>query len=74
MKPKGATAKIQLFGSFDPQANPIDKSGHFIKDPYYGGQDGFRINFEQVWRRNSTMLTLLQISRASEAFLKSLGY
>ncbi|ORX59415.1 LMWPc-domain-containing protein [Hesseltinella vesiculosa] len=54
MKPKGSKAKVALFGEFDPQGERI------IEDPYYGGNDGFEHNFQQV-------------SRASEGFLKHLG-
>eukprot|EP01117_Protostelium_nocturnum_P002752 TRINITY_DN1365_c0_g3_i1.p1 TRINITY_DN1365_c0_g3~~TRINITY_DN1365_c0_g3_i1.p1 ORF type:complete len:162 (+),score=45.80 TRINITY_DN1365_c0_g3_i1:67-552(+) len=49
---KEPTAVLKLFGSFDPKGERI------IKDPYYGGIDGFQRNFDQC-------------KRCSEAFLDS---
>lgn len=54
MAPAGTKATIKLFGEFDPEGDRI------IRDPYYGGINGFERNFQQV-------------SRASEGFLQSLG-
>ncbi|CDH58381.1 protein phosphotyrosine phosphatase [Lichtheimia corymbifera JMRC:FSU:9682] len=54
MAPAGTTATIKLFGEYDPQGERI------IRDPYYGGSEGFERNFKQV-------------SRASEGFLNELG-
>ncbi|KAI8922434.1 phosphotyrosine protein phosphatase I superfamily [Powellomyces hirtus] len=54
VQPRGSTAKVKLFGDFDSQGDSI------IKDPYYGGSEGFEYNYEQV-------------VRCSEGFLKSLG-
>ncbi|KAI8609729.1 phosphotyrosine protein phosphatase I superfamily [Chytriomyces sp. MP71] len=51
---KGSKAKVMLFGEFDPEGMRV------IEDPYYGGIDGFEINFQQV-------------TRASHGFLKHLG-
>ena len=42
--PAGATATVQLLGLFDPDGDVI------INDPYYGGNDGFEYNFQQVSR------------------------
>jgi len=53
MKPKGSKSIIKLFGEYDPQGE------HIIRDPYYGGFDGFEKNFQQV-------------TRCSEAFIESL--
>ncbi|KAJ3034478.1 hypothetical protein HDV00_005001 [Rhizophlyctis rosea] len=53
-KPRGSKATVQLFGDYDPKGDRI------IKDPYYGGQDGFEYNYKQV-------------VRCSEGFLKHLG-
>ncbi|CAO3617529.1 unnamed protein product [Cunninghamella blakesleeana] len=53
-KPAKSKAIVKLFGEFDPQGDRI------IRDPYYGGIDGFDYNFEQV-------------KRSSEGFLKSLN-
>jgi low molecular weight phosphotyrosine protein phosphatase len=44
IKPKNATATLKLLGEFDPQGDRI------IKDPYYGGLNGFETNFNQVTR------------------------
>ncbi|KAJ3150836.1 hypothetical protein HDU89_002833 [Geranomyces variabilis] len=55
IQPKGSPAKVQLFGEFDPQKARI------IEDPYYGGDDGFEYNYQQV-------------VRCSEAFLTHLGF
>ncbi|KAI9499305.1 phosphotyrosine protein phosphatase I superfamily [Zychaea mexicana] len=54
MKPAGSKATVKLFGDYDPQGETI------IRDPYYGGNDGFQRNFKQV-------------TRASEGLLKALG-
>ncbi|CAB4394293.1 uncharacterized protein OCT59_010960 [Rhizophagus irregularis] len=54
IQPKGSKAIIKLFGEYDPQGE------HIIRDPYYGGIDGFEKNFQQV-------------TRCSEAFIKSLN-
>eukprot|EP01118_Nematostelium_gracile_P007955 TRINITY_DN260_c0_g1_i4.p1 TRINITY_DN260_c0_g1~~TRINITY_DN260_c0_g1_i4.p1 ORF type:complete len:181 (-),score=39.93 TRINITY_DN260_c0_g1_i4:89-556(-) len=42
--PKNATTKLKLLGSYDPKGMLI------IEDPYYGGMDGFEVNFQQVTR------------------------
>ncbi|KAJ2734843.1 Low molecular weight phosphotyrosine protein phosphatase [Coemansia sp. Cherry 401B] len=55
MKPKGSDARVALFGSFSGRAED-----RIIEDPYYGGDDGFQTNFEQV-------------TRCSEGLLKDLG-
>lgn len=54
MQPSGSKAVVQLFGDFDPKGERI------IRDPYYGGAEGFEHNFKQV-------------TRASEGFLKHLN-
>ncbi|KAJ2962005.1 hypothetical protein NQZ79_g2732 [Umbelopsis isabellina] len=54
IKPAGSKAEVKLFGEFDPKGEKI------IRDPYYGGPEGFEHNFKQV-------------TRASEGFLKHLG-
>ncbi|KAI7854694.1 phosphotyrosine protein phosphatase I superfamily [Circinella umbellata] len=54
MQPAGSKATVKLFGEYDPEGETI------IRDPYYGGNDGFERNFKQV-------------TRASEGLLKSLG-
>jgi low molecular weight phosphotyrosine protein phosphatase len=43
VKPSNVKAQIQLLGHFDPEGDLI------IKDPYYGGEDGFERNFKQVF-------------------------
>ncbi|KAI9336636.1 phosphotyrosine protein phosphatase I superfamily [Zopfochytrium polystomum] len=55
IQPKGSKAVVKLFGDYDPKGDRI------IRDPYYGGQDGFDRNFAQV-------------SRCSRAFIESLGF
>ncbi|KAI8892581.1 phosphotyrosine protein phosphatase I superfamily [Globomyces pollinis-pini] len=42
--PKNSQAQVRLFGDFDPE------NEGFIKDPYYGGAEGFQRNFNQVTR------------------------
>jgi low molecular weight phosphotyrosine protein phosphatase len=54
-KPPQSTTQIFLLGQFDPQGM------HVIEDPYYGGPEGFRINYEQC-------------VRASHGFLRYLGH
>ncbi|KAJ3031601.1 UNVERIFIED_CONTAM: hypothetical protein HDU68_002204 [Siphonaria sp. JEL0065] len=54
MQPKGNKAVVKLFGEFDPQGERI------IEDPYYGGDEGFEHNYQQV-------------VRASRGFIKALG-
>ncbi|RKP26976.1 phosphotyrosine protein phosphatase I superfamily [Syncephalis pseudoplumigaleata] len=54
MKPANAHAVVKLFGDYDPKGERI------IEDPYYGGDDSFEHNFQQV-------------TRCSIAFLESLG-
>ncbi|KAF7729215.1 hypothetical protein EC973_004744 [Apophysomyces ossiformis] len=54
MAPQGSTAVIKLFGDYDPEGERI------IRDPYYGGNEGFERNYNQV-------------TRASKGFLASLG-
>ncbi|CAM0135277.1 unnamed protein product [Umbelopsis sp. WA50703] len=54
IKPAGSKAIVKLFGEFDHKGERI------IRDPYYGGPEGFEHNFKQV-------------TRASEGFLKNLG-
>ena len=44
---------IQRLGDYDPQ-----QQGD-VEDPYYGGDDGFEVNFQQI-------------TRCCEAFLDSL--
>ncbi|KAI5812334.1 phosphotyrosine protein phosphatase I superfamily [Pyronema omphalodes] len=45
IKPKGAKAKVLLFGHFDGKNRK-----EIVDDPYYGGKEGFQENFEQVTR------------------------
>ncbi|KAG9284025.1 hypothetical protein G9A89_022799 [Geosiphon pyriformis] len=54
LKPKNSKAIVKLFGNYDPQGDLI------IRDPYYGGNDGFEGNFQQV-------------TRCSEGFLRTLN-
>lgn len=44
MKPRGSRAKVALFGDWrtDSQYERI------VNDPYYGGNDGFEVNFRQL--------------------------
>ncbi|KAI9014277.1 phosphotyrosine protein phosphatase I superfamily [Hyaloraphidium curvatum] len=49
--PKEAKAKLDLFGKYGDVG--------IVEDPYYGGPEGFEINFKQV-------------TKASEAFLEHL--
>ncbi|ORZ34072.1 phosphotyrosine protein phosphatase I superfamily [Catenaria anguillulae PL171] len=55
IQPKSSKAVVRMFGEYDPQKQLI------IKDPYYGGMEGFQVNFEQA-------------KRCSIAFLQELGY
>ncbi|KAJ3268647.1 hypothetical protein HDV01_002501, partial [Terramyces sp. JEL0728] len=54
VKPQNCTAKICLFGEFDPENDLV------IKDPYYGGRDGFEKNFRQVTRCSEGFIKYLQ--------------
>ncbi|KAI1320802.1 hypothetical protein EDD11_009759 [Mortierella claussenii] len=50
MAPKGHTATVKLFGTYDPKGDRI------IKDPYYGPQGGFDRNFAQCTRCTDAFL------------------
>ena len=49
-------AVVRLFGEFDRKGEQ-----RIIQDPYYGGEDGFEVNFQQCLR-------------AAHGFLDSLGF
>ncbi|KAF3310104.1 hypothetical protein TWF173_010114 [Orbilia oligospora] len=40
-------ARVMMFGEF---AGEGEKGGKVVRDPYYGGQRGFEVNFGQCWR------------------------
>lgn len=44
MKPRGSKARVAMFGEWktDDQFNTI------VLDPYYGGREGFEVNFRQI--------------------------
>ncbi|KAG0036566.1 hypothetical protein BGZ82_004011 [Podila clonocystis] len=50
MAPKGYTATLKMFGTYDPKGDRI------IKDPYYGPQGGFDRNFAQCTRCTDAFL------------------
>jgi len=51
VKPKNATAKVELLGSYDPEGELI------IEDPYYQkGEKGFEKNYEQCLRSCNAFL------------------
>ncbi|KAJ1953898.1 Low molecular weight phosphotyrosine protein phosphatase [Dispira parvispora] len=54
IQPANSKAVVKLFGKYDSEKDEI------IRDPYYGGVDGFDYNFAQV-------------TRCSHGFLKSLS-
>ncbi|KAJ2385736.1 Low molecular weight phosphotyrosine protein phosphatase [Coemansia sp. RSA 2603] len=56
MKPSDSKATVALFGSYDEE-----HPNSIIEDPYYGADDGFEVNFQQV-------------TRCSNGLLKRLGY
>lgn len=43
-KPKDATAKVELFGRYDPEGKMI------INDPYYGDEKDFEIMYKHCYR------------------------
>ncbi|KAJ2592758.1 Low molecular weight phosphotyrosine protein phosphatase [Coemansia sp. RSA 1722] len=43
MQPRGSKAQVSLFGAYDEQS-----PGSIIEDPYYGGNEGFEVNYQQV--------------------------
>jgi low molecular weight phosphotyrosine protein phosphatase len=43
-KPKDSTAKVELFGDYDPKGEKI------IHDPYYGDEEGFEVMYEHCYR------------------------
>ncbi|KAJ2782196.1 Low molecular weight phosphotyrosine protein phosphatase [Coemansia javaensis] len=59
-KPRGARAHVALFGSYS--ASPGDA---IIEDPYYGGVDAFRTNFDQVTRCSAGLLAALGFGAAA---------
>ncbi|CAG8487662.1 7754_t:CDS:2 [Ambispora gerdemannii] len=46
---------LKLFGDYDPEGD------RYIRDPYYGGIDGFEKNFQQVTRCSEAFLLHLNI-------------
>lgn len=44
MKPENSKARISLFGEW----NTDGKYRKIVDDPYYGGDDGFEYNFQQI--------------------------
>ncbi|KAK9236066.1 phosphotyrosine protein phosphatase I superfamily [Lipomyces kononenkoae] len=60
MQPRGSKAKIMLFGAYSEDAK-MDK---IIKDPYYGGPDGFQSNFRQLDHFSRTFLKRLATGTA----------
>ncbi|KAJ3541970.1 hypothetical protein NM688_g6022 [Phlebia brevispora] len=48
MKPRGATAEVRLWGSYDDDNQ--------IEDPYYGGLNGFEKAYEQCTRYSNAFL------------------
>ncbi|KAJ2721542.1 Low molecular weight phosphotyrosine protein phosphatase [Coemansia sp. Benny D115] len=56
MQPRGSKAHVSLFGAYDEE-----RPNSIIEDPYYGGQSGFEVNFQQV-------------SRCSKGLLRTLGH
>jgi len=55
MRPSSSSSVVKMFGEFDPDGDVV------IRDPYYGGDNGFERNFQQCLR-------------CSLAFLASLGF
>lgn len=55
LQPKGSKAIVKLFGEYDPNGDRI------IEDPYYGGNDGFEFNFNQVTRASEGLLKSLEL-------------
>jgi low molecular weight phosphotyrosine protein phosphatase len=55
IQPKNSRAIVQLFGEYSPDKSSI------IEDPYYGGVEGFKKNYEQA-------------TSFSNGFLVSLGF
>jgi low molecular weight phosphotyrosine protein phosphatase len=53
VKPKDSTAIIKLLGSFDP----LQVNNGIVEDPYYGGDDGFEVNFQQCTRALTNFLS-----------------
>eukprot|EP01134_Creolimax_fragrantissima_P008093 CFRG8093T1 len=47
---KSSTAVLKRFGDYDPEGASI------IEDPYYGGDDGFEVNFQQAMRCSAAFL------------------
>lgn len=43
-KPADATAKVELFGKYDPEGKTI------IDDPYYGNIEGFEVMYKHCYR------------------------
>ncbi|KAL0480009.1 low molecular weight phosphotyrosine protein phosphatase [Acrasis kona] len=54
IRPKNSTAVVKLLGQFDPEGDTI------IKDPYYGGLNGFEHNFNQVKRSLEAFISYVQ--------------
>eukprot|EP01119_Soliformovum_irregulare_P013033 TRINITY_DN3433_c0_g3_i1.p1 TRINITY_DN3433_c0_g3~~TRINITY_DN3433_c0_g3_i1.p1 ORF type:complete len:159 (+),score=23.76 TRINITY_DN3433_c0_g3_i1:58-534(+) len=48
--PKNRKAVVKLLGSYDPKGETI------IKDPYYGGKEGFEHNFQQISRCSHALI------------------
>ncbi len=57
----GAGARVRMFRSFDPLADPgADPADLAVPDPYYGGEDGFAEVIEVVERTCRRLLTELE--------------
>ncbi|EDO43774.1 predicted protein [Nematostella vectensis] len=44
LRPKDGTAKVELFGKYDPDGVTI------IEDPYYGDEDDFEVMYKHCYR------------------------
>ncbi|KAH7104117.1 putative LTP1-protein-tyrosine-phosphatase [Auriculariales sp. MPI-PUGE-AT-0066] len=55
MKPRGSTAVVRLFGSWDDNKE--------IADPYYGGMNGFERCYQQCVRYSNALLDEITASK-----------
>lgn len=48
---RNSTCRIEMFGNFDPKGEKLYLLNcRVISDPYYGGDDGFEHNYQQIYR------------------------
>lgn len=60
--PAGELADVRLFGDYLEDGNVVKEvgQGKEVDDPYYGGRDGFEVNYRQIVRHSTGFLKFLE--------------